>query len=527
VPVRFFKPDLNTGETNTASNVGVGGVGVFKQKTGVNLEFRNINAGSSKVTITSDVGNNEIDIDVTPGNIDHDALLNYVANEHIDWTQAGAGTIHTDNYIENATHTGEVTGSGALTVDPTAISNKTAVTPVSGDYFLFWDATDSALKKADFDDLGGGGGSGDVVGPASSVDGDIVLFDGLTGKLIKSSTIKWTNGSDADSWAIGDSTALGTGTDNIAIGNNASTSSGNTNQNLAVGEGAIANGGECTALGEDALASGLRSTAIGRNASATGSETLALGRSSAASAGVAIGPGATASAATTGANFALGKNTSVTSTNGASVGIGNSVSITGSVGCAVVGDSATASGAVASVLGRQANGSHDYAICLGYLATSTTTNQMVIGNHSAQINYIEAGKGATSASPSEVVWRTTSGSGTNISGANFVIEPGRPTGSGNSGDFRVRTAAPGASGTTLRTSVDRFFVDTNGNIFAGTAAALATNATQGFLHVPSCAGTPTGVPGTTKTGLIPLVVDSTNYKLYGYIASAWRDLTGA
>lgn len=34
--------------------------------------------------------------------------------------------------------------------------------------------------------LGGGGGSGDVVGPASAVDGDLALFDGITGKLIKS-----------------------------------------------------------------------------------------------------------------------------------------------------------------------------------------------------------------------------------------------------------------------------------------------------------------------------------------------------
>lgn len=52
------------GEANTASNVGVGGVGVFKQKTGVDLEFRNINAGSSKITVTLDAGNNEIDLDV-------------------------------------------------------------------------------------------------------------------------------------------------------------------------------------------------------------------------------------------------------------------------------------------------------------------------------------------------------------------------------------------------------------------------------------------------------------------------------
>lgn len=32
---------------------------------------------------------------------------------------------------------------------------------------------------------GGGGGSGDVVGPASSADGDFAQFDGTTGKLLK------------------------------------------------------------------------------------------------------------------------------------------------------------------------------------------------------------------------------------------------------------------------------------------------------------------------------------------------------
>jgi hypothetical protein len=58
-----------SGENNTASNVGAGGVGVYKQKTGVDLEFKNINAGSSKISVADDVGNDEVDIDVVEANI--------------------------------------------------------------------------------------------------------------------------------------------------------------------------------------------------------------------------------------------------------------------------------------------------------------------------------------------------------------------------------------------------------------------------------------------------------------------------
>ena len=53
-----------TGEVNTASNVGSSGVGVFKQKTGVNLEFKNVNAASSKITVTNNTGINTIDLDL-------------------------------------------------------------------------------------------------------------------------------------------------------------------------------------------------------------------------------------------------------------------------------------------------------------------------------------------------------------------------------------------------------------------------------------------------------------------------------
>ncbi len=41
---------------------------------------------------------------------------------------------------------------------------------------------------------GGGGGTGNVVGPASSTDGAVALWDGLTGKLLKDSTAFITGG---------------------------------------------------------------------------------------------------------------------------------------------------------------------------------------------------------------------------------------------------------------------------------------------------------------------------------------------
>jgi len=68
----------------------------------------------------------------------------------------------------------------------------------------------------------------------------------------------------------------------------------------------------------------------------------------------------------------------------------------------------------------------------------------------------------------------------------------------------------------------RFTIDANGNIVAGGSAALATNATNGFLYVPTCAGTPTGTP-TAITGMAPIVVNTTNNKLYFYSGGAWRD----
>ena len=46
---------------------------------------------------------------------DHDALINFVANEHIDWTGASAGTIHASNYTDTVTTIDGTTANGVLT----------------------------------------------------------------------------------------------------------------------------------------------------------------------------------------------------------------------------------------------------------------------------------------------------------------------------------------------------------------------------------------------------------------------------
>ena len=65
--------NVTPGETNTASNVNNGGVGVFKQKSGTDLQFRGLN--SDTLSIYLDNGNNEIDV-----NLDIDGLSEHSSN---------------------------------------------------------------------------------------------------------------------------------------------------------------------------------------------------------------------------------------------------------------------------------------------------------------------------------------------------------------------------------------------------------------------------------------------------------------
>ncbi len=70
---------------------------------------------------------------------------------------------------------------------------------------------------------------------------------------------------------------------------------------------------------------------------------------------------------------------------------------------------------------------------------------------------------------------------------------------------------------------ERGFIDSAGNAALG-GAALANNATNGFFYVPQVSGTPTGTPAT-KSGRVPIQIDTSGSKLWAYIGGAWKSVT--
>ena len=110
------------GQSNTASNVGTAGVGPFKQKTGVDLEFKNINAADSKITISDDTGNDEIDIGLGTVAIDDlsDVVITGVADNEVLAYDSGGNWINqtaAEAGLAAASHThtlADITDSGSL-----------------------------------------------------------------------------------------------------------------------------------------------------------------------------------------------------------------------------------------------------------------------------------------------------------------------------------------------------------------------------------------------------------------------------
>lgn len=81
-----YVDDKVSASATTASNIGTAGVGVFKSKVLNDLQFKKVNAGSAKITITDDVANNEVDVDL--GTVPLDALSDVVITAPVATNEA-------------------------------------------------------------------------------------------------------------------------------------------------------------------------------------------------------------------------------------------------------------------------------------------------------------------------------------------------------------------------------------------------------------------------------------------------------
>jgi hypothetical protein len=122
----------STGEANTASNVGTAGVGLYLQKTAVNLEFKNPEAASSKMSIVDYPTNNTVRFDVVEANIAHNNISGGTATASVhNFDASGNAPAQTHgNTRHSATY---VIGSGTATL---TVGTSAPGSPVAGDLWV-------------------------------------------------------------------------------------------------------------------------------------------------------------------------------------------------------------------------------------------------------------------------------------------------------------------------------------------------------------------------------------------------------
>lgn len=110
------------GEVNTASNIGDSGVGVWKDKTGVDLRFKKIRSSSANLTVTDNLVSNTVDLDVSISTIKTNLALTKsdVGLSNADNTSDTNKPISTATAAALGDKVDKITGKGLSTEDYTS-----------------------------------------------------------------------------------------------------------------------------------------------------------------------------------------------------------------------------------------------------------------------------------------------------------------------------------------------------------------------------------------------------------------------
>ena len=380
------------GETNTASNVG-NGIGVFKEKSGVDLRFKSIVSGDN-ITISQDANS---------------IVFNLTAFAGGDVTNTAGSPILTigDSRVET-NDLSSITGQNTSAV--------VVGTAGATDDCAKWDANGNLVTH------GSACGGGTPGGASTQIQYN------QSNALSADTTLQWLEG--PNTLVISTDASQVISTDAIII-------SSDTGAKLwgVSHDGSMYVGGTIESPG-----SGINSLRLGRGSQSVGTNS------------VVIGP-----QATNNGNFsvAIGKG-SLLNTGGSNVAIGSTASITGAASSSVVigqGASSSATGTVC--IGNSASCTGTASIGIGSGVSVTTSNRMVIGANNNEINDVYIGEGVTnSAPPTLVALNTTGGSGSNIAGVALRVAAGKGTGNAAGGQLNLAISPRTTAGSTLQGITD-------------------------------------------------------------------------
>jgi hypothetical protein len=372
---------------------------------------------------------------------------------------------------------------------------------------------------------------GAVIGPASATGDHFAQFDGGTGKLIKGGISFDTDGTmTANSNTRVPSQAavrtyVAAAVAGAGSGTVTHTSGALTQYAVIIGNGAddamalasLGTAGQVlTSNGAGAAptwqaAGGGGGTSIAGTTGATGGDATATGGTSTTAS--QAGGGVIILGGTPGVNASGGVVSIQGGPGGTSAGNGGAVSLRG--GTATV---TGANGGAASLLGGTPG-----ATATGGAANVTGANGGATSGAGGPVNI--TGGSSTSGAGGVVTITAGASSGGATKGGNAIIQGGGASIAGDGGDVEVKGGNGGAAAYGGSIKLNPGTGAGRGQVFAnGAGAALATGATGGHFFIPTCAGIPTGTPGPTLAGNVPMIYDTTNNNLYIYNAG-WKKTT--